>query len=82
MVQVMLVGPIGEAAGERSTEADASSLGELIDLLSTRYGDAFSRRVRASRITVNGSPVQFLKGRETPLASGDEVAFLVPVGGG
>lgn len=82
MVDVTLVGPISEAAGTRKTQAAASTVDELLDVLSTRYGDLFKKRAKASRIVVNGTPIQFKKGRKTSLKPGDEVAFLVPVGGG
>jgi molybdopterin converting factor small subunit len=82
MVDVTLIGPIGEAAGTRKTQAAASTVGELFDVLSTRYGPVFTKRARASRVVVNGTPIQFMKGPKTPLKAGDEVAFLVPVGGG
>lgn len=82
MIDVTLVGPISEAAGTRKTQADVATVGELLDVLGTRYGPVFKKRAKASRIVVNGTPVQFVKGRRTPLRSGDEVALLVPVGGG
>lgn len=82
MVDVTLVGPISEAAGTRKTQASGATVGELLDDLSTRYGPLFKQRVRASRIVLNGTPIQFKKGRKTPLKDGDEVALLVPVGGG
>lgn len=82
MIEVTLVGSIGEAAGTRRTEADASTVAELLDVLGSRYGPAFQKRARAARIVVNGSPIQFGKGVRTPLSPGDEVALLVPVGGG
>ena len=82
MVRVILLGPISEAAGTRKTEAEAATVGELLDALSARYGRVFEKRAKAARIVVNGTPIQFVKGRRTRLEPGDEVAFLVPVGGG
>jgi molybdopterin converting factor small subunit len=82
MVHVTMLGPIGEAAGTRKTEASAATVGELIEVLSARYGPDFKKRVGAARIVVNGSPIQFGKGLKTTLGEGDKVAFLVPVGGG
>jgi len=82
MVDVTLVGAISEIAGTRSLEAEASTVGELIDVLSGRFGRDFKKAVRGARIVVNGSPSQYLAGNKTPLGAGDEVAFLVPAGGG
>lgn len=82
MVEVTLVGPMAEASGTRKTEAAAASVGELIEVLTARYGPLFKQRARGSRIVVNGTPIQFKKGLKSPLNDGDEVAFLVPIGGG
>ena len=82
MIDVTLIGPVSEAAGTRKTQADAATVGELLDVLNTRYGAQFKKRAKASRIVVNGTPIQFSKGYKTALKSGDEVALLVPVGGG
>jgi len=82
MVEVILVGSIGEAAGTRKTEASASTVAELLDVLNARFGKTFAKRAGASKIVVNGSPIQFGEGVKTPLQPGDEVALLVPTGGG
>jgi len=82
MVDVTLVGSIGEAAGTRRTQVKAGNIKELLEILNSRYGAAFARRAKASRIVVNGSPIQFGEGVKTPLKEGDEVALLVPTGGG
>ena len=82
MVEVTLVGSIGEAAGTRSTEASAATVGELLEVLNARFGPVFTKRAGSARIVVNGSPIQFGRGLKTRLEPGDEVALLVPVGGG
>lgn len=82
MVDVTLVGSIGEAAGARHTQVEAATVGQVLEELGARYGAVFAKKARAARIVVNGSPIQFGKGLATPLRPGDEVALLVPVGGG
>jgi len=82
MIEVTLLGPLSEAAGTRRTDASAATVGELIDVLTERYGTLFRKRAKACRIVVNGTPIQFIKGKKTELKTGDEVAFLVPIGGG
>jgi molybdopterin converting factor small subunit len=82
MVEVTLLGPMGELAGTRTTEVEARTVAELLEVLGARYGSEFRKRVRGSRITVNGSPIQFGRGLRTPLKAGDEVGLLVPIGGG
>ncbi len=82
MIAVTLVGSIGEAAGTRKTEVDADTVAEVLEALGARYGAGFRKKAKASRIMVNGAPIQFSKGIKTRLSPGDEVALLVPVGGG
>jgi len=82
MVDVTLIGPVSEAAGTRKTQVEAATVGELLEALNRRFGAQFKKRAKASRVVVNGTPIQFAKGRKTPLKAGDEVALLVPVGGG
>ena len=82
MVDVTLIGPMAEAAGTRKTEAGAATVGELVEVLATRYGPLFKQRAKGARIVLNGTPVQFRRGHKTSLFDGDEVAFLYPIGGG
>ena len=67
-----------EAAGTGRVELAASTVGEVLALAESRYGDAFSRVLASSRVWVNGAPAT----PATALAEADEVAVLPPVSGG
>lgn len=81
-VRVTLLGPLRDLAQIQAVDSQAATVKSLLDELARRFGDEFARRARQARILVNGSPVQFGKGEATPLAEGDEVALVFPVGGG
>jgi len=54
----------------------AQDLPELVAKLEQGIADGYLN------VLVNGRNARFLEGRETPLETGDTVAFLPPVGGG
>ncbi len=77
-------------AGEKETEVSASTLGEVIDRLVAKYGDALKQRIFDSsgnlskflNFYVNGKNISFLKQLETQLNDGDKVLILPTVSGG
>jgi len=66
----------------RRVEIDATTVGELIDKATTRYGEAFARTTTSALIVVNGIAINSLQGRKTKLTATDEVWFLKAAGGG
>jgi MoaD family protein len=77
-VKVLLFAALREAAGSSRVDADAPTVGALLDELSARFGPAFDRVMRAGTVVVNGETA----GREVELRPDDEVALLPPVSGG
>jgi molybdopterin synthase catalytic subunit len=73
-----LFASIREAAATSSVEIDASTVGELVEQASRRFGPAFSELVPTCRVWRNGEPAA----DDDPIATGDEVALLPPVSGG
>jgi molybdopterin synthase sulfur carrier subunit len=69
-----------DAAGTAELVSDAASLGELLDVARSRFGDRFASVLDTSRVWVNGD--EPASGLATPLRSDDEVAVLPPVSGG
>ncbi len=78
MVRVRLFAALREAAGDSWVEAPGKTVGDVVDVLSERYGERFAGVVSVASFVVNGERA----GRQTPIADGDEVALLPPVSGG
>ena len=78
MVKVRLFAALRELAGASEVEAEGRSAGDVIDVLSSRYGERFTQIAAVGTVVVNGERAS----RSTPVAAGDEVALLPPVSGG
>jgi MoaD family protein len=77
-VKVRLFAALREIAGSSHVEATGHTVGDVVDDLSTRYGERFSQIAEVGSFVVNGERA----GRDTPIAHGDELALLPPVSGG
>jgi molybdopterin synthase sulfur carrier subunit len=80
MSRLVLFARAREAAGRKSDDIDAETLGELLDRAAVAYGPEFKAVLDNSRVWVNGN--EPTDGRNTPVGPGDEVAVLPPVSGG
>jgi len=78
MATLRLFAGIREAAGVRSLFVDASTVGEVIDVATQKFGDEFSEQIQTCRIWLNGEPTEL----SASVSDGDEVALLPPVSGG
>lgn len=78
MVKVRLFAALRELAGSHEVEVEGRTAGDVVDILSSRYGERFARIAAVGSVVVNGERAA----RSTPLAAGDEVALLPPVSGG
>ena len=78
MVRVRLFAALREQAGASEVEAAGTTVGEIVDELSGRYGDRFAKIAEVGSFVVNGERAR----RDMPVAEGDEVALLPPVSGG
>jgi MoaD family protein len=82
-VRLRLFAAAREAAGRASDDyelTEVATVGELLDVATTRYGDEFAAVLRRARVWVNGDDPT--TGPATILTDGDEVAVLPPVSGG
>ena len=75
--------------GEKQVQADATSLGTLVDTLDARFPGLKSRLVtdqgslhRFVNVYVNDEDVRFTGALDTGLSDGDEVTILPAVAGG
>lgn len=78
MAAVRLFASAREAAGTGRDSVDAPTVGDALDVLADRYGEAFAAVLATCRVWVNGSPAV----RGDHLADRDELAVLPPVSGG
>ena len=90
-VNVKFFGLVVEAANKQThTQANASTVRELLDNLSAEFGDGFRKKLFDPKgelqgfvnIFVNNTDVRHLKELDTPLKDGDEVLILPAVAGG
>ena len=90
-VNVKFYGALVEAAKrQKTTEANASNVRELLTSLANNYGDSFKQKVLDPKggpqafinIFVNNTDIRHLKDLETPLNEGDDVLILPAVAGG
>jgi MoaD family protein len=77
-VKVRLFAALRELAGSSEVEAEGLSAGDVVDVLSERFGERFAKIAAVGSVVVNGERAS----RSTPVAAGDEVALLPPVSGG
>ncbi len=91
-VQVSLYFPFREELPENSLELvlpEGAVAGQVVEALVARFPqlrlrlyDAQGHIHRHISALVNGVSIQFKRGWSTPLADGDELVLLPPVGGG
>jgi len=79
-VRVLFFGQLKEIVGRAEDEAELSD-GARVEDLFTRYGNRFPRLTEFRASVVPSINQEFAEWR-SPLAQGDEVAFLPPVSGG
>lgn len=80
MSRIVLFARAREAAGRKSDDIDAATLGELLDKAVEAYGPEFKAVLDISRVWLNGN--EPTDGLSTPVGPSDEVAVLPPVSGG
>jgi sulfur-carrier protein len=79
VIRVRLFAALRElAGGGEVSDVRGSTVGDLADELSARFGERFERIAAVSSFVVNGDRAE----RSTVVADGDEVAILPPVSGG
>jgi molybdopterin converting factor small subunit len=67
-----------EAAGTARDDIPGSTVGEVLDRATARYGSAFGAVLSQCRVWRNGEPAE----QSAHVADDDEVAVLPPVSGG
>lgn len=78
MARLRLFAQAREVAGTSTAEVPGTTVGEVLDAASARWGTAFSEVLTRCAVWVNGEPGD----RAASVAPDDEVAVLPPVSGG
>lgn len=79
-VTLLLFAAAREAAGTNRDTIEAATVGEVLDVARTRYGDTFASVLAGSRVWLDGEEPP--AGDATPVTDDAEVAVLPPVSGG
>lgn len=78
MAVVRLFAAARDAAGTGRDELPGDTVGQVLELATSRYGATFADVLGTSRVWVNGNPA----GPDDPVGPTDELAVLPPVSGG
>ncbi len=78
MVVVKFFAGAREAAGVSSTEVEAGSVKEALDLVISLYGNELKAIIGISKVWLNGEQANLA----AMVSDGDEIAILPPVSGG
>ncbi len=76
------------AGGNDSAQADGTTVGEVLNALTTTYPELRTRLFdgedlrRFVNVYVNNEDIRFLEDLETPVAAADEVSIIPAVAGG
>lgn len=89
-MKVEMYSLVRQITGEKEIELEASTVGQALNKLADRYGAEFERQVYSREdglsgginILLKGKNIHVLRGLETPLAAGDEIAMFYSIEGG
>jgi len=82
VAKLLFFAAIREAAGARTAEVDASTIGEALKVATERFGDRFERLLKISTVLHNDETVKPDGWWDVHLDADDEIAVLPPVSGG
>lgn len=78
MATLRLFAQAREAAGTRSVDFDATSVGDVLAMAREQFGEGFGAVLDGSKVWLNGAPAE----ASEAVGPKDEVAVLPPVSGG
>ena len=81
MIRIQYFGSIRDFTKCKEETGTASSLGEVMDFVKTKYGKDALRAMKASMVTLDGVRMESLK-RSLPLPEGSIVGIYPLCGGG
>lgn len=78
LVRIRLFAALRDLAGASHVEAEGTSVDQLVEALTDRFGERFGKIARAGSVVIDGERAD----PATPLTGDEEVALLPPVSGG
>ena len=84
-VTVQLTYEMAKALGAPRVDVeDVRTVADVVERVRARFGEAgrFEQLSRVTAVAVNGVLVSYKRGRKTPVADGDTVAFVKAAAGG
>jgi sulfur-carrier protein len=78
MVTVRLFAALRDLAGSSEVQAEGGTVGEVVEALSSRFGERFAGIARVGSVIVDGERAH----PDDRLSGAEEVALLPPVSGG
>ena len=82
MVRVRVFATLRSIVGKNELELQASTVGELLEKLYSKYPEMKKELEKGAVILVNGKSIEYLEKLDTKLKDEDEVSIFPPVGGG
>ena len=82
MARLLFFAAIREAAGARTADVEASTVGEALKVATERYGERFKRVLKISTVLHNDETVKPDRWWDQHIDANDEIAVLPPVSGG
>ena len=82
MPRLLFFAAIREAAGARTADVEAATVGEALKIATERYGDRFERVLKISTVLHNDETVKPDRWWDEHVGATDEIAVLPPVSGG
>jgi len=89
-VGIIFYGGLARVTGEKTAHVSGSTVKEVLNLLTARYGERLEGRIydgdgklrRFVNIYINGKDIRFLSQLDSELDDGDEISIIPAVGGG
>ncbi len=82
MARLLFFAAIREAAGARTADVDASTIGEALKVATERFGERFERVLKISTVLHDDETVKPDRWWDVHIDADDEIAVLPPVSGG
>lgn len=89
-IELFFYGALAQITKEKRVEVNGSTLNDVINRLTTKYGEQLKQRIydekgqlrRFINVYINGKDIRYLDRLNTKLKDGDKISVLPAAGGG